>query len=126
MPSYNNQGGEIVTMNLNKTSLASLMLLASLAHAAPLPLKYYFKDSRSADISLNESATGCVMSGVLVHPIDDPESKVVWFNKRICRNKQYEVSFVSNVIKAPDNMIRKGETIKVTPANVQIVNLHSL
>lgn len=121
-------------MKLNKTSLVSLMLFTFATHAAPLPLTYYFKDSDSANISLDEPAnisldepaTGCVMTGILVHPVNKPETKVIWFNKKTCRNKQYEVSFISNEIKAPDNIIHKGETVKVTPANVQIVNLHSL
>lgn len=113
-------------MKLNKTSLVSLMLFTFATHAAPLPLNYYFKDSDSANISLDEPATGCVMTGILVHPVNKPETKVIWFNQKTCRNKQYEVSFISNEIKAPDNIIHKGETVHVTPANVQIINLHSL
>ncbi|EDZ2041660.1 hypothetical protein NWI33_004291 [Salmonella enterica] len=113
-------------MKLNKVSLASLMLFTIATHAAPLPLTYYFKDSDSNNISLDEPATGCVMSGILVHPVDKPESNVIWFNKKTCRNNQYEVSFITNEIKVTDNMIHKGETFKVTPANVKIVHLHSM
>lgn len=69
-------------MKLNKTSLVSLMLFTFATHAAPLPLTYYFKDSDSANISLDEPATGCVMTGILVHPVNKPETKVIWFNKK--------------------------------------------
>lgn len=64
------------------------------------------------------------MSGMLVHPIEDPNLKVIWFNKRTCNNSITTVSFISNNIVAKDSTIHKGETITVSLAKVTILEPH--
>lgn len=65
-------------------------------------------------------------SGCPVHPLDRPAAKVAWFSERICGKKRYPVSFISDEISAPDNVIHKGETFHVTPAQVNLLDAQSL
>jgi hypothetical protein len=50
------------------------------------------------------------MAGVIVHPVDRPAAKVAWFSERICGKKRYPVSFISDEISAPHNVIHKGKS----------------
>ncbi|WKG93818.1 hypothetical protein QYQ34_26960 (plasmid) [Klebsiella pneumoniae] len=53
------------------------------------------------------------MAGVIVHPVDRPAAKVAWFSERICGKKRYPVSFISDEISAPHNVIHKGEKFQL-------------
>lgn len=66
------------------------------------------------------------MSGQIVHPVERPAAKVVWFSERICGKARFAVSFISGEISAPDNIIYKGEKFNVTPVQVQILDAYSL
>ncbi|BCY60916.1 hypothetical protein TUM12131_51190 (plasmid) [Klebsiella pneumoniae] len=66
------------------------------------------------------------MAGVIVHPVDRPAAKVAWFSERICGKKRYPVSFISDEISAPHNVIHKGEKFHVTPAQVNLPDAQNL
>ncbi|HDT3984190.1 TPA: hypothetical protein QHM08_005424 [Klebsiella pneumoniae subsp. pneumoniae] len=65
-------------------------------------------------------------AGVIVHPVDRPAAKVAWFSERICGKKRYPVSFISDEISAPHNVIHKGEKFHVTPAQVNLLDAQNL
>lgn len=88
--------------------------------------RFYFNDANAVRVSLDEPGTGCVMSGVLVHPVAKPQKKFIWFNERSCGEKKNKVSFISNEITSPENRIHKGEQLHITPENVVIVDLMNL
>lgn len=94
--------------------------------ADPLQQRFYFNDAHAIRIALDEPRTGCIMSGVLVHPVAKPQKKVIWFNERTCGEKKFKVSFISNEITSSENIIRKGDQLHVTPENVVIVDQMNL
>ncbi len=59
------------------------------------------------------------MAGVIVHPVDPPAAKVAWFSERICGKKRYPVSFISDEISAPHNVIHKGGKVLRYPGSGQ-------
>lgn len=107
-------------------ALTGLVMMSFAMQAKSLPVRLFYNDQAQVKISLDEPSTGCVMSGVLVHPVERPIAKVVWFSERVCGKKIYPVSFISNEIDAPDNTIHKGETINVSPAEVTILEPYSI
>lgn len=104
----------------------TLFILFSSSHAATKPVVYLYKDIESVSIALDEPSTGCSMQGIIVHPVERLTAKLVWFNMRICGSAHYEVSFISNELNAPDNIIHKGETFNVVPVNVQFIDVSQI
>jgi hypothetical protein len=102
------------------------VLAAATASAAPAPTRFFFRDPGAVKISLDETATGCHMNGVLLHPVEKPQARVVWFSERVCGLKTQPVSLVSGEITAPDNIIHKGQQLHAQPVNVQIVQAGTL
>lgn len=102
-------------------TITALIMVSFSTQAKSLPVRIFYNDQAQVKISLDEPSTGCVMSGVLVHPVERPEAKVVWFSERICGKKILPVSYISNELNAPDNIIHKGDNINVTPAEVTIL-----
>lgn len=107
-------------------ALTGLMMMSFAMYAKSLPVRIFYNDQAQVKISLDEPSTGCVMSGVLVHPVERPEAKVVWFSERICGKKISPVSYISNELNAPDNIIHKGDNINVTPAEVTILEAKTI
>lgn len=95
--------------------------VASYSYAENLPERFFYKDNSNTPISFNEGSTGCTMSGILVHPIEDPKLKVIWFNTRTCKSSILAVSFISRNLFTKDGTIHKGEQITVSPAKVTIL-----
>lgn len=102
-------------------TITALIMVSFSTQAKSLPVRIFYNDQAQVKISLDEPSTGCVMSGVLVHPVERPEAKVVWFSEKICGNKITSVSYISNELNAPDNIIHKGDNINVRPAEVTIL-----
>jgi len=113
-------------MNLTRIIFIGLTLLTLSVNATVSPVRFFFRDAVPVIIPLDEPATGCKMSGQIVHPVERPAAKVVWFSERICGRARFAVSFISGEISAPDNIIHKGENFNVTPAQVQILDAYSL
>lgn len=109
-------------MNFVKTLCPALLFISMCSMSETAQQGFYFHDANAVKVSLDELSTGCVMSGVLVHPVLEPNKKVIWFNERICGKKKNKVSFISNEITSPENKILKGEKLHVTPENVVIVD----
>lgn len=113
-------------MNLTRIVFIGLTLLTLTVHATALPVRFFFRDAVPVIIPLDEPATGCKMSGQIVHPVERPATRVVWFSERTCGKTRFAVSFISGEISAPDNIIHKGEKFNVTPAQVQILDAYNL
>ncbi|HDZ7088265.1 TPA: hypothetical protein RUL36_004515 [Escherichia coli] len=113
-------------MLVNRIAVIGLALLSAATQAAAPPVKFFYRDTIPVSITLDEPATGCSMAGVIVHPLERPAAKVAWFSERICGKKRYPVSFISDEITAPDNVIHKGEKFHVTPAQVNLLDAQSL
>ncbi|ECS7744009.1 TPA: hypothetical protein KCH32_004146 [Escherichia coli] len=113
-------------MLIHRIAVIGLALLSAATQAALPPVKFFYRDTVPVNITLDEPATGCSMAGIIVHPLDRPAAKVAWFSERICGNKRYPVSFISDEISAPDNVIHKGEKFHVTPAQVNLLDAQSL
>ncbi|EBK3897058.1 hypothetical protein JYC24_004630 [Escherichia coli] len=113
-------------MLIHRIAVIGLALLSAATQAAVPPVKFFYRDTVPVNITLDEPATGCSMAGIIVHPLDRPAAKVAWFSERICGNKRYPVSFISDEISAPDNVIHKGEKFHVTPAQVNLLDAQSL
>lgn len=113
-------------MNLTRIVMIGLTLLTLTVHAAVLPVLFFFREAVPVTFSLDEPATGCKMSGQVVHPVERPAARVVWFSERVCGKSRFTVSFVSSEISAPDNIIHKGTKFDVTPAQVQILEVQRL
>ncbi|WP_234728001.1 hypothetical protein [Escherichia coli] len=113
-------------MLIHRIAVIGLALLSAATQAATPPVKFFYRDTVPVNITLDEPATGCSMAGIIVHPLDRPAAKVAWFSERICGNKRYPVSFISDEISAPDNVIHKGEKFHVTPAQVNLLDAQSL
>lgn len=113
-------------MNLTRIFFIGLTLLTLSVNATVSPVRFFFRDAVPVIIPLDEPATGCKMSGQIVHPVERPAAKVVWFSERICGKARFAVSFISGEISAPDNIIHKGKKFNVTPAQVQILDAYSL
>jgi len=105
--------------------LTSTMIFSS-AHANVLPVRLFYQDQDHVKITLDESASGCTMSGILVHPVERPAVKVIWFNERLCGSNKFPVSFVSGEISAPDNVIHQGTKFNVVPMAVTIMDEYSI
>ncbi|MEN4807294.1 hypothetical protein [Pantoea agglomerans] len=107
-----------------------LLLIALLATAsvcaATAPTQFYFRDSAPDKISLDETATGCRLQGVLLHPVAKPRARVIWFRERVCGQSTQPVSLVSDEISAPDNVIHKGQAFQAHPERVEIVQAGTL
>lgn len=113
-------------MNLIRIVMIGLTLLTLTVYATVLPARFFFRDAVPVTFSLDEPATGCKMSGQIVHPVERPTARVVWFSERVCVKSRFIVSFVSSEISAPDNIIHKGTKFDVTPAQVQILEVQRL
>lgn len=109
-------------MFVNRIIFIGLTLITAATQAAAPPVRFFYRDTVPVKLTLDEPATGCVMSGVIVHPLERPAARVAWFSERICGKKHYPVSLVSDEITAPDNVIHKGETFHVMPAQVNILD----
>lgn len=113
-------------MLINRVAIIWLAVFAVDTQAAAAPVKFFYRDTVPVSITLDEPATGCSMAGVIVHPLNKPAAKVAWFSERICGKKHYSVSFISDEIIAPDNVIHKGEKFHVTPAEVNLLDAQNL
>lgn len=111
---------------MKKLITAIALLASATATAATPPTRFYFRDPGAVTISLDEAATGCHMNGVLLHPVEKPQARVVWFSERVCGHSTKPVSLVSGEITAPDNIIHKGEQLHAQPVNVEIVQVGTL
>ncbi|HAS1743234.1 hypothetical protein ASV33_24335 [Enterobacter hormaechei subsp. xiangfangensis] len=113
-------------MLINRIAVIGLAVVAAATQAGVPPVKFFYRDTVPVSITLDEPATGCSMVGVIVHPVDRPAAKVAWFSERICGKKRYPVSFISDEISAPHNVIHKGEKFHVTPAQVNLLDAQNL
>lgn len=112
---------------MQKLLITVITLLASAtAAAATTPTRFYFRDPGAVKISLDETATGCHMNGVLLHPVENPQARVIWFSERVCGHGTQAVSLVSGEITTPDNFIQKGQQLHAQPVNVEIVRAGNL
>lgn len=102
------------------------LLAAASAKAGTAPTHFYYRDPGAVNISLDEKATGCRMQGVLLHPVEKPLSRVIWFRERVCGQSIQPVSLVSDEISAPDNVIHKGQQLQAHPVQVEIVQAGTL
>lgn len=105
-------------------TLICCTLLAASAGASSV--RIYLSDPHPVSISLDEPATGCAMTGIIVHPVAKPAERVIWFKERVCGQHKTQVSYVTGILNAPDNMIHKGEQLHVTPANVKLLQTNNL
>lgn len=113
-------------MNLTRIVFMGLTLLTLTVHANALPVRFFFRDAVPVTIPLDEPETGCKVSGQIVHPVERPAARVVWFSERTCGKERFAVSLISGEISAPDNIIHKGAKFNVAPAQVQILEAYSL
>lgn len=96
--------------------MSRLMILIGFIFAVPCtasadtaPARLYLSDPHPVSISLDEPATGCAMKGIIVHPVAQPAERVIWFSERICGQHKMPVSYVTDILHTPDNVIHKGE-----------------
>jgi len=108
-------------MKLSQFIIFTLLACATAAAADAPQTRFFFRDPAAIKISLNEPATGCRMTGQMIHPVEKPATKVVWFTARECGQKKQAVSLISGEIDAPDNMIHKGQKVRVLPVRVEIL-----
>ncbi|HHD8103949.1 TPA: hypothetical protein ACOXWE_004558 [Salmonella enterica] len=106
---------------MKRSLLIVFTLSACIAAADAAQTRYFFRDPGAIKISLDEPATGCRMNGQMIHPIEKPAAKVIWFTERECGTRKQAVSLVSDELDAPDNVIHKGHKMHVVPAKVEIV-----
>lgn len=106
---------------MKRSLLIIFTLSASIASADAAQTRYFFREPGAIQISMDEPATGCRMNGQMIHPIEKPAAKVLWFTERQCGKRKQAVSFITDEIDAPDNVIHKGHKIHVKPAQVEIV-----
>lgn len=112
---------------LQKLTLTLCLLGSSLVvDASELPTRILLADPLPVNVSLDEPATGCVMSGIVVHPVEQLAARVIWFNERICHARKFTVSYVSGILRTPDDKIHKGEKFHVEPAKVQLIDTRNL
>ena len=105
------------------TLIGCTLLVAS---AGASSARIYLSDPHPVSLSLDEPATGCVMTGIIVHPVAQPAERVIWFTERVCGQHKTKVSYVTGILNAPDNMIHKGEKLHYTPADVTLLQTNNL
>lgn len=109
--------------------MSKLLLLigcALTASAGAAPVQIYLSDPHPVSFSLDEPATGCALTGTVVHPVAQPAERVIWFTERVCGQHKTKVSYVSGILNAPDGVIHKGEKLHITPANVKLLQTSNL
>lgn len=106
---------------MKRSLLIIFTLSACIFSAEAAQTRYFFREPGAIKISMDEPATGCRMNGQMVHPIEKPAAKVLWFTERECGTRKQAVSFITDEIDAPDNVIHKGHKIHFMPAQVEIV-----
>ncbi|HFQ7030074.1 TPA: hypothetical protein ACHSMM_004515 [Yersinia enterocolitica] len=110
----------------NLTLTLCLLGYSLIVDATELPTRVLLADPQPVNVSLDEPATGCVMSGIVVHPVEQLAARVIWFNERICHARKFTVSYVSGILTPPDDKIHKGEKFHVEPAKVQLMSTKNL
>lgn len=105
-----------------------LMILIGFIFAVPCtasadtsPARLYLSDPNPVSLSLNQPVTGCVLNGIIVHPVAQPAERVIWFSERVCGRHKTPVSYVTDILHTPDNMIHKGEKLHISPAKVTLL-----